>query len=262
MYRTHDRKLPVAPRRRARKLAIWNGAVWAIGNGLASTTLVIYLAKELHAERLGLGISLIVAAPQIAGLLRLGTPALIDRLGDRKRFCIAAFLVGALLLLALPWVCAPGRLPSPGWSLLALVLLWCLYHLLQYLGTVALWSWLADVAAAPIRGRFLGRRERWLVAGQAAAAIAAGWFVWQRDADVSEAADVDSLRRDGRPWGGLHDRLVGPVALDAVGHKAATGGRGSAMRDHRSRLYRLAPSPTPASCGCCCSAAGFPSSTA
>ena len=161
-----------------RKLAIWNGAVWAIGNGLASTTLVIYLAKELHAERLGLGISLIVAAPQIAGLLRLGAPALMDRLGDRKRFCIATFLLGALLLLALPWVCAPGRLPSPGWSLAALILLWCLYHLLQYLGTVALWSWLADVAAVPIRGRFLGRRERWLVAGQAAAAIAAGWFVW------------------------------------------------------------------------------------
>ena len=117
MYRAHDRKLPVAQRRRARKLAIWNGAVWAIGNGLASTTLVIYLAKELHAERLGLGISLIVAAPQIAGLLRLGAPALMDRLGDRKRFCIATFLAGALLLLALPWVCAPGRLPSPGWSL-------------------------------------------------------------------------------------------------------------------------------------------------
>ena len=91
----HDRKLSVAPRRRARKLAIWNGAVWAIGNGLASTTLVIYLAKELHAERLGLGISLIVAAPQIAGLLRLGAPALIGRLGDRKRFCIATFLAGA-----------------------------------------------------------------------------------------------------------------------------------------------------------------------
>jgi MFS family permease len=170
--------LSVSQRRRARRLAVWNGAVWAIGNGLASTTLVIYLAKELHAERLGLGISLIVAAPQIAGLLRLGAPALIDRLGNRKHFCIATFLLGAMLLLVLPWVCAPGRLPSPGWSLAALILLWCLYHLLQYLGMVGLWSWLADVADVRIRGRFLGWRERWLVAGQAAAAIIAGLFVW------------------------------------------------------------------------------------
>ena len=130
--------LPIFRRRRTRRLAVWNGVVWAVGNGLASTTLVIYLARELHSERLGLGISLIVAAPHIAGLLRVGAPALIDRLGDRKRFCLTSFLTSALLLLALPWVCAPGRLPSPGWSLAALIVFWCLYHLLQYLGMVAL----------------------------------------------------------------------------------------------------------------------------
>ena len=169
---------PIFERRRARRLAVWNGALWAIGNGLASTTLVIYLARELHAERLGLGISLIVAAPQIAGLLRLGAPAMIDRLGNRKQFCLATFLLSALLLAALPWVCSPGRLPTPSWSLAALIVLWCLYHLLQYLATVALWSWMADVAPRPIRGRFLGQRERWFVAGQAAAAIDAGLFVW------------------------------------------------------------------------------------
>jgi MFS family permease len=178
MHTAATAKLPVFERRRARRLAVWNGALWAIGNGLASTTLVIYLARELHAERLGLGISLIVAAPQIAGLLRLGAPAMIDRLGNRKQFCIAAFLLSALLLIVLPWVCAPGRLPTPNWSLAALIVLWCLYHLLQYVGTVALWSWIADVAPRPIRGRFLGRRERWFVAGQAVAAIDAGLFVW------------------------------------------------------------------------------------
>ncbi len=171
--------LSVSKRRRAQRLAVWNGAVWAIGNGLASTTLVVYLARELHAERLGLGISLIVAAPQIAGLLQLGAPALIERLGDRKRFCLATFLLSALLLLVLPWICAPGRLPSPGWSLAALILLWCAYHLFQYLAMVGLWSWLADVAPRPIRGRFLGWRQRWLMAGEAAAAIAAGLLVWE-----------------------------------------------------------------------------------
>lgn len=171
--------LPIHQRRRARRLAVWNAVLWSIGNGLASTTLIIYLARELCAERLGLGIGLIVAAPRIVGLLRLGAPAMIDRLGDRKRFCIGAFLASALVLLTLPWICSPGRLPSPRWSLGAVIVLWSLYHLLQYLATVALWSWLADVAAPRIRGRFFGWRERWSVAGTAAAAIAAGLFVWR-----------------------------------------------------------------------------------
>lgn len=171
-------KLPIFRRRVARRMAVWNVAIWALGNGLASTTLVMFLARELHAERLGLGIGFIVAAPQIAGLLRLAAPAMIARLGNRKLFCIGTFFLGALLLLLLPWLCAPGRLPSPEWSLGCLILLWCLYHLLQYLGMVGLWSWLADVAVTPIRGHFFGWRERWLVAGQAASAIVAGLFVW------------------------------------------------------------------------------------
>jgi MFS family permease len=170
--------LPIVRRRRARRLAVWNAAVWAVGNGLASTTLVVYLAYELHVPRVGLGISLIVAAPQIVGLLRLGAPAMIGRLASRKGFCATAFLFSALLLLILPWLAAPGRLPSAVQSLAALIALWCLYHLLQYLGTVALWSWLADLVPARIRGRFLGKRERWLVAGQAAGALCAGLFAW------------------------------------------------------------------------------------
>ncbi len=173
-----DAMPPIVERRRGRRLAVWNGAIWAVGNGLAGTTLIVYLARELHAERFGLGIGLIAAAPHVVGLLRLGAPAMIGRLANRKRFCLTTFLLSALLLAALPAVCAPGRLPTPGWSLFALVILWCLYHLLQYLGMVGLWSWLADAAPPRIRGRFFGWRQRWIVAGVAAAAIDAGLFVW------------------------------------------------------------------------------------
>jgi len=170
--------LTIFERRRARRLAVWNGALWALGNGLASTTLVIYLARALHADQLGLSIGFLVAMPQIVGVLRLAAPAMIDRLGDRKRFCLIAFLLAAFVLFVLPGICAPGQLPSPVASRWMLILLWCLYHLLQYLGMVGLWSWMADVASLPIRGRFLGLRERWLVAGQAVSAIVAGLFVW------------------------------------------------------------------------------------
>lgn len=173
-----DRPLVVFQRRRARRLAYWNGAVWAVGNGLTSTTLVIYLAFELNVPRIGLGIGLIVAAPQIAGLLRLGAPALIGRLTDRKRFCLGAYLLSALVLLGLPFLAAPGCLPSAGASLTALVTFWCVYHLLEYLGTIALWSWLADLVPLRIRGRFIGRRERWMLGGRVVAMLACGLFTW------------------------------------------------------------------------------------
>ncbi|HUT92556.1 MAG TPA: MFS transporter [Thermoguttaceae bacterium] len=173
-----DTRLTIRHRRRARRLAYWNGGIWAVGNGLASTTLVVYLALDLGAEGIGVGIGLILAARHVVGLLRLGAPAVIGRLVDRKRFCLASFLLGTLLLLALPLVAAPGRLASPVASLWALVGLWCVYHLMQYLGMVALWSWMADLVPLEIRGRFLGRRERWMVAGEAAAMLSGGLFVW------------------------------------------------------------------------------------
>ena len=66
----------------AMRLANANAAIWAIGNGLISTLLVIYLAADLGAK--GLAVSMILAAPRFAGVLRLGVPALMARLRARK----------------------------------------------------------------------------------------------------------------------------------------------------------------------------------
>jgi MFS family permease len=170
--------LTTRQRRHARRLLYRNGAIWAVGNGLISTMLVVYLAMELETGGLALGVSFLLAAPNLIGVLRLTAPAMIGRLADRKRFCIGAFVAAALVLLAVPWVAVPGLLPSDKVALVALVMLWCVYHLLQYLATVALWSWLADLVPPAIRGRFLGRRERWMVAGQAGAMLAAALFAW------------------------------------------------------------------------------------
>ena len=81
---------------------------------------------------------------------------MIARLADRKRFCIWAFLLSVVPLALIPLLCKPGLLPSPTWSLATLILLWCVYQLLQYLAAVAFWSWLADAAQGGSRGRFLG----------------------------------------------------------------------------------------------------------
>ena len=159
-------------------MAYLNGMIWSFGNGLISTMLVVYLAMDLGFKVVGLGVSLILAAPHIVGLLRMGAPAMIDRLGDRKSFCLATFALGGLTLLALPLTVAGRLLPSARTSLYALVAVWCVYHLLQYLGTVALWSWLADLVPLEIRGRFIGRRQRWMVAAGAVSMILTGLFTY------------------------------------------------------------------------------------
>ena len=86
--------------RHAMSLANANAGLWAIGNGLVSTSLVIYLAADLGAT--GLAVSFILAAPRFAGLLRLGVPALMARVVARKRLCVASYALSALILCVVP----------------------------------------------------------------------------------------------------------------------------------------------------------------
>lgn len=141
------------------RLANWNAFLWAIGNGLVSTLLVVYLATELGAS--GLAISLILAAPRFAGVLRLAVPAVVARLQQRKFACVTAFSASTLALIAIPAVATAGHNSTSAVALTMLVAAWCLYHLLEYAGVVALWSWLGDLMPRRIRGRLLGRREQW-----------------------------------------------------------------------------------------------------
>ncbi len=158
-------------RRRDLALANANAAIWAVGNGLVSTMLVIYLALELGAPATAIG--LILAAPRFAGVLRLATPAMLARLRQRKLQCIALLAASNLVLLTMPGLAAPeswttsaasGESPLAG--VVVLVVCWCLYHLLEYLGVVLLWSWLADVMPPRLRGRLIGQRESCLLVGR------------------------------------------------------------------------------------------------
>lgn len=150
--------------RRDARLANVNAALWAVGNGLTSSLLITYLALALGAE--GLVVSGVLAAPRFVGVLRLGAPALIARLQARKGVCLACYALSGLTLALLPALAAPGRLGSAAAGLAALVVCWCVYQVLEYVGTVALWSWLGDLFPPSVRGRLIGRRERWLVNGQ------------------------------------------------------------------------------------------------
>ena len=168
-----------------------NAFAWGIGNGLVSTALIIYLVRDLcrgeSNAAIGRTIALIVAAPRLMGVLRLLTRSLIDRSRNRKFFCICCFCIAPLILLAIPFLVPAmmGRrdMFEPSFfenrssinAILALLAgVWCLYHLFEYFGTVALWSWIGDVVSPKIRGRFLGLREASMIAGQLLGFLAAG----------------------------------------------------------------------------------------
>lgn len=176
----------VAARRRALWLACANAGLWAFGNGLVGSALVVYLALEYGAR--GLAVSLILASPRLIGVLRLAAPLLLDRVGNRRIFCTACYTMSTAALAVLPVVSAPGLLARPAWSMAALIAFWTIYHLLEFFGTISLWSWLGDLAPRPIRGRFLGYRERWLTSGRLVGMIAGGalTYHWKQTHPVSE----------------------------------------------------------------------------
>jgi MFS family permease len=169
--------------RSIRRATYHNAFLWGIGNGLFSTSLVIYLIRDLCGGKPGPAVSAtaawIIAAPRIAGVFRLFVPALIERLGNRKKFCIACYLIAPVILCGIPDL-LPGMVRTCRSSnvLTMLVVFWCVYHLAENFGTVALWSWYGDLVPQQIRGRFLGKREARMIAGQTLGFAAAGLYTY------------------------------------------------------------------------------------
>ena len=193
------------PTRRAIRLTFVNALVWAVGNGLLSTTLVVYLALELGAQ--GIAISWILASPRLAGVFRLAVPALIHsaasrRLGGRKSVCIGAYAASALILVLVPVGAIGAGAFGSNWGIVVLVVAWCVYHLIEYTATIALWSWLGDLYPARLQSRIIGRRERWLVVGRIigmgvslALATLWGWTLSEADrwAPLAASASIGAV---------------------------------------------------------------------
>ncbi len=153
--RAHDLlRLPPGARRRALRLGYLHGMLWSAGNGLTSGTLIVYLALELGAQ--GIAVSWILATPAAVGLLRLLSPVLIGLCGDARRTCLWFWLASYVVLAFLPAVVLAS---SPTAGIIGLVLLLCVHQLLEYIGLVAFWSWMADLVPRRIRGRYFGRRQ-------------------------------------------------------------------------------------------------------
>ncbi len=185
--------MPQSPNRLAREAVKNNALLWGIGNGLISTALITYLIRDICAgepdARIQGTIAWIIAAPRIVGLLRILTPRLIERCGSRKTVAIAAYLLSPLVLLAIPLGVPPLiRQVSSGAALGFLVLVWCAYHVIEYFGTTALWSWIGDLTSQRVRGRFLGQREAYMIFGQTLGFLAAGLYSKQAIESLPQGA--------------------------------------------------------------------------
>ncbi len=178
---------PIYRRRAARDAFCRNAFLWGVGNGCVNSTLVIYFLKALvpnasDSTTLGTAIAWTIAAPRLIGALRLLTPRAIAAFGGRKRLCVAAATFSPLILLALP-LGAPlfERLATTGGLNLAFFLIgaiWALHHLVEYVATAALWSWMGDALTPASRLRFFARRERRLLLGKLVGLALVGVFTY------------------------------------------------------------------------------------
>ncbi|HTQ40786.1 MAG TPA: hypothetical protein VMJ32_17320 [Pirellulales bacterium] len=168
-----NRLTPIA-RRRALRLGLINAAVYSLGYALTTGALVTYLAQDLGAK--GRGLSLLLAAPSLAGLLRLFTPAIIAFSGSTKRTCLGALGTGYLVLLGLPLVGWLAPSMPPGIALALLITVVCIYQVLDFIGYIALWSWFAELAPLRVRGNYFGWRQVVQLCVSIPTALAAGFF--------------------------------------------------------------------------------------
>ena len=183
------RPIRVLRRRRALELGHVNGTLWAIGNGLTTGPLVSYLAQDLHAT--GFALSVLFAAPTLAGLLRLAAPVVIDRAGTAKRACLSLFSASYLLILGLPATAVVAPNVNPRVAVYVLIGMLFFHQLLEYVATVALWSWWADLVPLAIRGRYFARRQVWQLGFSIPTLLTSGYFAdyWRKQ----YAGDPDRL---------------------------------------------------------------------
>lgn len=177
-----------------------NGVLWAIGNALTTANFILFLGRDLGAA--GLGLSLLLALPNLAGILRLFAPWLTRVLGDAKRaYYQLSLLSYGLLLIGLQVIDHRPR----NWdhaALGGLIGLIFVHQLLEYLGQVAQWSWYGALVPAEIRGRVFSRRQ----ALQLAFVIPISWA-------MSYAVSAINTATNATTWGYAVVHLVGCLFL-------------------------------------------------
>lgn len=158
-------------------LACWNGFLWSLGNTFISTMLVLYILSDLintsEFRWYCLSTSAVMAAPQIAGILRTLSPKLFSRRIGLAQSAAFYYCLSGVVLFFLPCVLQFKQTVSL-WGLIAvLIALWSVHHLSEYVGNVALESWIGGIIPDDSRGRFYARRSRYMLWGAICASATA-----------------------------------------------------------------------------------------
>ncbi len=231
---------------RAKEAILLNACFWGVGNGLISTSLVVFLIRDICAVNkavpVGTVIAWIVAAPRIAGLLRLAVPGMIERFGSRKWFSLLGFAISPLILLGLPLGMPRLVHHAPLETTLGfLVVIWCVYHLIEYFGTISLWAMIGDLVPYENRGRFLGTRESVMILGQTLGFLATGLYAY---------FVIDTLPKTVPKWEGyllptnfgivcLLLAVIPLLRVPEIPWKKATGGLLEPLRNRRFVIFVL-----------------------
>lgn len=189
--------------------------LWSVGNGLTTGTLVNYLAMDLGAR--GVGLSLVLASPQIVSALRVAAPTLISQIGTAKRTCLLLSSVSYLLIWGLPAIGLPNFLPRAH-ALWALIALLAAHQLFEALASAALWAWFADLIPPAVRGRYIGRRQALQLVVLVPALLVSGWFAdaWRKHHTVpARGATMQPRTTTGTTAGG--QQLLSYAIPNAVG---------------------------------------------
>jgi hypothetical protein len=170
--------------RRALAFAMVEGLCYAVMVGLGETWFVPY------AVRLGAGVGtaglLLGCALGCGGVGALLAVLLMRRVRTRKPLVLAGIGAQVVALVSLPWVPAREGVPL----LFALV---GTYHVGAQLAGTAWASWFGDAVPARYRGRYFGRRTRWIHALTFTSVLVAGSVIQTLDGPEGTASDVFSL---------------------------------------------------------------------
>ena len=167
---------PSRPLRRFVRWGLLQHVFWSVGNALTAGPLLLYLAMDLGAK--GAALSWILAAPQLAGALRMATPRLAALLRGEKPAALLLFSLAYVLLLGQAWAAWTA---DSAWSLgiAGVVVVVCAHQLCEFMGQSALWGCIGYSVPAPLRGRYLAWRNSLGLAVSMPTMLAAGYFVDQ-----------------------------------------------------------------------------------
>ena len=166
--------LPEADARRAMRLSILEGCVYALMVGFAET---YFLADAVRlgasAVEQGLTVSLPLLTAGLGGILSL---RLLGRLRSRRPLVVGAALAQAVVLAAIVACDLAGALGPVG-----LIAFACLHQVCGQAAGTAWSSWYGDLVPAEIRGRYFATRNRYVHLSSCAGLVVAGFVLQEME---------------------------------------------------------------------------------